>query len=167
MLCRGLLYVVCWYVGVLPLKVGSLRAISPAGRRFRASALVSGRKNHDVYAYMCIFFLFAFRHLGFVVGTVRQVFLHSANDLLVPPLGLPLGPNPSLPNYLTAKRTPSEIKYLHLPIPSTYPTYTTPTPHTHTTPTPTPHTTPNIPHPPNTVPTPHTRVCFPTYIITH
>jgi hypothetical protein len=29
-------------------KGGILRAISPAGRRFRASALVSGRKNHDV-----------------------------------------------------------------------------------------------------------------------
>ena len=124
----ALLYALSWVAvrgmlvcGCPASKGGILRAISPAGRRFRASALVSGRKNHDVYAYMCTFFLFAFRHLGFVVGTVRQVFLHSANDLLVPPLGLPLGPNPSLPNYLTAKRTPSEIKYLHLPIPSTYP----------------------------------------------
>ena len=36
---------------------GILRAISPAGRRFRALALVSGRKNHDVYAYMCTFSL--------------------------------------------------------------------------------------------------------------
>ena len=55
MLYRGLLYVLCWYVGVLPLtKGGILRAISPAGRRFRASALVSGRKNHDVYILLCI-----------------------------------------------------------------------------------------------------------------
>ena len=70
---RGLLYVLCWYVGVLPLKVGTgkwdpgscgVRAISPAGRRFRASALVSGRKNHDVYACMCTVFLFAFPTLG-------------------------------------------------------------------------------------------------------
>ena len=167
MLCRGLLYVVCWYVGVLPLKVGSCGRSRPQDVDFalRRSCLVV--KSRCIYPTCAPFSYLRFRHLGFVVGTVRQVFLHSANDLLVPPLGLPLGPNPSLPNYLTAKRTPSEIKYLHLPIPSTYPTYTTPTPHTHTTPTPTPHTTPNIPHPPNTVPTPHTRVCFPTYIVTH
>ena len=50
-------------------KGGILRAISPAGRRFRASALVSGRKNHDVYAYMCTFFLvFAFRDARFLSG---------------------------------------------------------------------------------------------------
>jgi hypothetical protein len=50
-------------------KGGIQRAISPAGRRFRASALVSGRKNHDVYAYMCTFFLvFAFRDARFLSG---------------------------------------------------------------------------------------------------
>ena len=73
------LYVVCWYVGVLPLKRkgGILRAISPAGRRFRASALVSGRKI-TMYMHICAPFSYLrFRRLGSVVGTVRQVFLHS------------------------------------------------------------------------------------------
>jgi hypothetical protein len=48
---RGLLYVLCGYPAS---KGGILWAISPAGRRFRASALVSGRKNHDVYTWLCI-----------------------------------------------------------------------------------------------------------------
>ena len=120
----ALLYALSWVAvrgmlvcGCPASKGGILRAISPAGRRFRASALVSGRKNHDVYTFLCIhvhlFLVFAFRdarflsglshrfsyivvvksrciyptcapfsylrfrHLGFVVGTVRQVFLHS------------------------------------------------------------------------------------------
>ena len=50
-------------------KGGILRAISPAGRRFRASALVYGRRSHDVYTFVCIhvhlFFVFAFRDARF------------------------------------------------------------------------------------------------------
>ena len=57
-------------------KGGILRAISPAGRRFRASALhvVSGRKNHDVcvHTFLCIhvhlFLVFAFRDARFLSG---------------------------------------------------------------------------------------------------
>jgi hypothetical protein len=91
MLCRGLLYVVCWYVGVLPLKVGSCGRSRPQDVDFalRRSCLVV---KITMYMHTCAPFSYLrFRHLGFVVGTVRQVFLHSANDLLVPPLGLPLG----------------------------------------------------------------------------
>ena len=42
MLCRGLLYVVCWYVGVLPLKVGSCGRSRPQDVDFalRRSCLV-------------------------------------------------------------------------------------------------------------------------------
>ena len=72
----ALLYALSWVAvrgmlvcGCPASKGGILRAISPAGRRFRASALVSGRKNHDVYAYMCTFFLvFAFRDARFLSG---------------------------------------------------------------------------------------------------
>ena len=49
-----------------------LRARSPAGRRLCASALVSGRKNHDVYTFVCIhvhlFLVFAFRDARFLLG---------------------------------------------------------------------------------------------------
>ena len=72
----ALLYALSWVAvramlvcGCPASKGGILRAISPAGRRFRASALVSGRKNHDVYAYMCTFFLVvAFRDARFLSG---------------------------------------------------------------------------------------------------
>ena len=57
-------------------KGGILRAISPAGRRFRASALVSGRKNHDVYTFLCIhvhlFLVFAFRDAQFLSGLYHR-----------------------------------------------------------------------------------------------
>ena len=72
----ALLYALSWVAvrgmlvcGCPASKGGILRAISPAGRRFRASALVSGRKNHDVYAYMCTFFLVvAFHDARFLSG---------------------------------------------------------------------------------------------------
>ena len=72
----ALLYALSWVAvrgmlvcGCPASKGGILRTISPAGRRFRASALVSGRKNHDVYAYMCTFFLVvAFRDARFLSG---------------------------------------------------------------------------------------------------
>ena len=68
----ALLYALSWVAvrgmlvcGCPASKGGILRAISPAGRRFRASALVYGRKNHDVYTFLCIhvhlFLVFAFR----------------------------------------------------------------------------------------------------------
>jgi hypothetical protein len=66
-------------------KGGILRVISHAGRRFRASpsALVSGRKNHNVLCiYGAPFSYLRFRRLGSVVGPVRQVFLHSMRNLL-------------------------------------------------------------------------------------
>jgi hypothetical protein len=53
-LCRGLLHVICWYVGVLPLKVGSCRRDRPQDveTRVRASALVYGRKI-TMYMHTC------------------------------------------------------------------------------------------------------------------
>ena len=51
MLCHGLLYVVCWYVGVLPLKVGSCGRSRPQDVDFalRRSCLVV-----KITMYMCI-----------------------------------------------------------------------------------------------------------------
>jgi hypothetical protein len=46
-------------------KGGILRAISPAGRRVRASALVSGRKNHDVYIHFCAIHVHLYSSLRF------------------------------------------------------------------------------------------------------
>ena len=51
--------------------------------RFGASPLVSGRKNHDAYAYMCTFFLvgrFSRHTIFYRVCTVWQVFSHRALD---------------------------------------------------------------------------------------
>ena len=70
-------------------KGGILRAISPAGRRFRASALVSGRKNHDVYTFLCIhvhlFLVFAFRDARFLSGLYGR-FSYIVLELWVPHL---------------------------------------------------------------------------------
>ena len=60
MLCRGLLYVVCWYVGVLPLKVGSCGRSRPQDVDFalRRSCLVVKITMYIHFcAYMCTFFL--------------------------------------------------------------------------------------------------------------
>ena len=75
----ALLYALSWVAvrgmlvcGCPASKGGILRAISPAGRRFRASALVSGREHHDVYKIVCIhvhlFLVFAFRDARFLSG---------------------------------------------------------------------------------------------------
>ena len=72
----ALLYALSWVAvrgmlvcGCPASKGGILRAISPAGRRFRASALVSGRKITMYIPYMCTFFLvFAFRDARFLSG---------------------------------------------------------------------------------------------------
>ena len=73
----ALLYALSWVAvramlvcGCPASKGGVLRAISPAGRRFRASALVSGRKSHDVYAYIHVhlFLVVAFRDTRFLSG---------------------------------------------------------------------------------------------------
>jgi hypothetical protein len=66
--------------------------ISPAGRRFRASALVSGRKNHEVYTFLCIhvhlFLVFAFRDARFLSGLYHRfsynVSLHLLGWMAVP-----------------------------------------------------------------------------------
>ena len=91
----ALLYALSWVAvrgmlvcGCPASKGGILRAISPAGRRFRASALVSGRKNHDVYTFVCIhvhlFLVVAFRDTRFLSGlSVSQVFLHRVRILRV------------------------------------------------------------------------------------
>ena len=79
----ALLYALSWVAvrgmlvcGCPASKGGILRAISPAGRRFRASALVSGRKNHDVYTFLCIhvhlFLVFAFRDARFLSGLYHR-----------------------------------------------------------------------------------------------
>jgi hypothetical protein len=58
--------------GFLASKGGLLRSAPPAGRRFRASAQMYGRKNHDVYTFLCIhvhlFLVFAFRGARFLSG---------------------------------------------------------------------------------------------------
>ena len=66
-----LLYALSWVAvrgmlvcGCPASKGGILRAISPAGRRFRASALVYGHKITMYIPYMCTFFFFAFPTLG-------------------------------------------------------------------------------------------------------
>ena len=72
MLCRGLLYVVCWYVGVLPLKVGSCGRSRPQDVDFalRRSCLVVKITMYIHFcAYMCTFFLVvAFRDARFLSG---------------------------------------------------------------------------------------------------
>ena len=76
MLCRGLLYVVCWYVGVLPLKVGSCGRSRPQDVDFalRRSCLVV--KITMYIPYMCTFFLVvAFHDARFLFGHyIGQVF---------------------------------------------------------------------------------------------
>ena len=72
----ALLYALSWFAvrgmlvcGCPASKGGILRAISPAGRRFRASALVSGRTITMYIPYMCTFFLVvAFRDARFLSG---------------------------------------------------------------------------------------------------
>ena len=65
-------------------EIDVLRARSPAGRRFRASALVYGRKI-TMYMHTCApFSSLRFRRLGSVVGPVRQVFPHSDPQRDVP-----------------------------------------------------------------------------------
>ena len=76
----ALLYALSWVAvrgmlvcGCPASKGGILRARSPAGRRFRASALVSGRKITMYIPYMCTFSLVvAFRDARFLSGLYHR-----------------------------------------------------------------------------------------------
>ena len=93
MLCRGLLYVVCWYVGVLPLKVGSCGRSRPQDVDFalrRSCLVVKITMYIHCCAYMCTLFLVvAFRDARFLSGLYGRfsyivVFLRHIKTMVEP-----------------------------------------------------------------------------------